>query len=84
MKANVQIKEALQVISTTLNEAQFLLAFDIVRKPNRLELNVVTEEKEVEFTCVDPLKMKNFLIKLKNITPYHQDDIDELLSEIVY
>jgi len=83
MKANVQIKEALQVISTTLNEAQFLLAFDIVQKPNRVELNVVTEEKEVEFTCVDPSKMENFLVKLKDVAPYHHDDIDELLTELV-
>lgn len=83
MKANVQTKEALQVISDTLNEAQILLAFDIVRKPNRVELNITTEEKEVVFTCVDPLKMENFLVKLKDTAPYHHDDIDELLTEIV-
>lgn len=84
MKVNVQTKEALQVISDTLNKAKMLLAFDIVKKPNRVELNVETEEKEVVFTCVDSSKMEDFLVKLKNTTPYHQDDIDELISEIVY
>lgn len=82
MKVNVQTKEALQVISDTLNKAKMLLAFDIVKKPNRVELNVETEEKEVVFTCVDPLKMEIFLEKLKTSVPYHNDDIDELLAEL--
>lgn len=82
MKVNVQTKEALQVISDTLNKAKMLLAFDIVKKPNKLELNVETEEKGVVFTCVDSLKMESFLVELKDIVPHHHDDIDELLGEL--
>lgn len=73
MKVNVQ---------HTLNKAKMLLAFDIVKKLNRVELNVATEEKEVVFTCVDPLKMENFLVELKDIVPHHRDDIDELLGKL--
>ncbi|MED4456153.1 hypothetical protein [Metabacillus fastidiosus] len=82
MKANVKTETALNTISNVLNEAEFLFGFDLVKLSNRTELNVLTDEKEVEFVCVNPSVMKDFLNKLKVLSPNHKDDIEELLLEL--
>ena len=82
MKANVATNKTLKVISNTLNEAEFLFEFDLVRRPNRVELNIVTDKKEVQFTCVNPSVMEKLLGELKILSPEHNDDIEELFSEL--
>ncbi|MGG3798966.1 hypothetical protein [Metabacillus fastidiosus] len=82
MKANVKTKTALKTVSSALNEAEILFGFDLVKRPNRMELNVHTDKKETQFTCVNPSVMKNFLDELKALSPDHNEDIEELLLEI--
>lgn len=73
---------ALQVIADTLNEAQMLLRFDIEILPHKIKLCLDTDIEELEYTSITIDGMIKFLERLKELTPFHKEDIDELLEEI--
>lgn len=82
MQTNVQQKTALKQVSNILNTCDFLFGFEVESLPQRTELHILTDLYDAKFTKINNIEMISFLHNLKDYSPEHIDDIDELIDQL--
>lgn len=84
MKANVNIKTALDEVNKVFRSGELVLSTEIIHRPNMITFITETDKMKAEYAVDKKEKMIEFLEQLiEIIPPFHRYDIDDLIEELI-